>query len=216
EGWPPAHHQALDSPHLSRTVFAFLPLLALVEFRRRPGSSRQVVVWETGLGGRLDCTNVVDPLVCVITALGMDHTAILGKEIEQIAVEKAGIIKPGRPVIVSRQYPEFLDRVSPVLEKRAAELGAPLVRAWEFCPVLEAGPLLGGQLIRLRLRDDSEEEVYLPLNGSFQQNNLEAAVAAVWHVLKASGRREGEAPAEPRGRGSAGASPSRAGFLDGL
>src|SRR5205807_253846 len=86
---PPEHRRVLNEPHLFRTVFEFLTLLGLVEFgergrrlhRANPTGPRQVVVWETGLGGRLDCTNVVDPVVCVITALGLDHTAILGKEI---------------------------------------------------------------------------------------------------------------------------------------
>ncbi len=191
DGLPAQHQQVLAGPHLYRTVFEFLTLLALVEFRERdrrlqrvdPGCPHQVVVWETGLGGRLDCTNVVDPVVCVITALGLDHTAILGEKIEQIAAEKAGIIKPGRPVIVSRQYPEFYDRVWPVLARRAAEMGATLIPAWECCPVLEARPLFGGQMVRLRLPDGSEDEVFLPLNGVFQRNNLEAATAAAWHVV---------------------------------
>src|SRR5262245_5137141 len=121
----PEETQVLDSPHRYRTVFEFLTLLALVEFGERdrklragPGL-RQVVCWETGLGGRLDCTNVVDPVVSVITTLGLDHTAVLGKEIEQIAGEKAGIMKPGRPAIIGRQHAEFADRVWPVLESRA-------------------------------------------------------------------------------------------------
>src|SRR5262249_40245695 len=71
-------------PERFRTTFEFLTLLALVEFGRRdrqlhvasPRALRQVVCWETGLGGRLDCTNVVEPVVSVITALGLDHTAI--------------------------------------------------------------------------------------------------------------------------------------------
>src|SRR5437763_5546968 len=159
-GDPPAGRPAArGGPDCYRTVFECLTLLALVEFGERgrrlraacPDAPPQVVCWETGLGGRLDCTNVVDPVVSVITALGLDHTALLGKEIEQIAAEKAGIIKPGRPVIVSRQYPEFYDRVWPVLTRRAAEVGATLVPAWECCPVLEARPLFGGQMVRLRL-----------------------------------------------------------------
>src|SRR5262245_26301367 len=192
EGLPARHRQALDGPHRFRTAFEFLTLLALVEFRERgrrlqladAGAPRQVVVWETGLGGRLDCTNVVDPVVSVITALGLDHTAVLGKEVEQIAAEKAGILKPGRPAIIARQPPEFLDRVWPVLERKAAEVGAPLVRAWELCPVLEARPLFGGQLVRVRLPEGGEDEVFLPLNGAFQRNNLEAALAAVWLVVR--------------------------------
>src|SRR5206468_5468884 len=66
------------------------------------------------------------------------------------------------------------------------ETGAPLVRAWELCPVLEARPLPDGQVVRLRLPDGAEEEAFLPLNGAFQRHNLEAAVAAAWHVAASS------------------------------
>ena len=59
------------------------------------------VVWETGLGGRLDSTNIVAPLVSVITNIGHDHTDLLGETLEQIAAEKAGIIKPGVPVVTT-------------------------------------------------------------------------------------------------------------------
>src|SRR5205814_10639304 len=135
EGLSSEHRQVLEEPHRYRTAFEFLTLLALVEFRERarrlkqadPSRPAQVVVWETGLGGRLDCTNVVDPLVSVITALGLDHTAVLGKQVEQIAAEKAGILKPGRPAVISRQPAEFFDRVWPVLARRAGEVGAPVV-----------------------------------------------------------------------------------------
>ena len=195
EGLAPEQKQILNGPHHCRTVFEFLTLLGLVEFGERdrhlrqmaPGGLPQVVCWETGLGGRLDCTNVVDPAVTVITALGLDHTAVLGKEIEQIAAEKAGIIKKGRPVIVARQPEEFRDRVWPVLERRAAEMGAPLVCAWEHNPVLDARPLPDGQVVRLRLPDGTEEETFLPLAGSFQRHNLEAAVAAAWYVARLAG-----------------------------
>src|SRR5207248_9532888 len=122
------------------TVFGLRTVLALGEVgerdrRLQAGSAaapRQIVCWETGLGGRLDCTNVVDPVVSVITALGLDHTALLGKEIEQITAEKAGIIKPGRPAIIARQPAEFHERAWPVLERKASEVGAPLVPAWEY------------------------------------------------------------------------------------
>ncbi|AWB45731.1 bifunctional folylpolyglutamate synthase/dihydrofolate synthase [Paenibacillus sp. CAA11] len=67
-----------------------------------------VVVWETGLGGRMDVTNIVTPIVCLITNIGMDHTDILGDTIEQIASEKAGIIKPGVPVVSCAEQPEAI------------------------------------------------------------------------------------------------------------
>lgn len=181
----------IEGPHSYRTVFETLTALALKEFRRRgreldaegPGLP-QVVVWETGLGGRLDSTNVVTPMLSVITTLGMDHTKILGDTIEKIAAEKAGIIKPGRPVIVGRQAPEFEARVMPVIRDRAAEVGAPLVRAWEHNPIVESRGTDTGQAVRLRLPDGNEIEAEIPLRGEFQRGNVEAAVAAAWYVAR--------------------------------
>lgn len=68
-----------------------------------------VVVWETGLGGRMDVTNIVHPVVSVITNVGYDHTDILGDTLEKIAFEKAGIIKPGVPVVTSVDQPEVIE-----------------------------------------------------------------------------------------------------------
>jgi dihydrofolate synthase/folylpolyglutamate synthase len=85
-------------------------------------------VIETGLGGRLDATNVVEPVLTVITAIDFDHEAYLGHTIEAIAGEKAGILKPGVPAVFARQRPE----ARAVLEARAKELGVRVVRAEEF------------------------------------------------------------------------------------
>ena len=192
DGLMPELRRGLSGPHHYRTAFEVLTALALVEFRKHPaalsGKRRQVVCWETGLGGRLDCTNIVDPLATVITTMGMDHTALLGDTIEKIAREKAGIIKRGRPVIVSRQAPEFEERVMKVIVARAAEVGAPVVRAWEHNPVLSAKPVVGGgQELEVRLPDGAVLAVRLPLNGGFQQVNLESAVAATWYAAKELG-----------------------------
>mgnify|MGYP001576923303 CR=1 FL=1 len=81
------------------------------------------VALEVGLGGRLDATNVVDPACCVIVSIGLDHTAILGDTLSQIAREKAGIIKPGRPVIVG----EMPEEAREVIEQVAQENGSPIV-----------------------------------------------------------------------------------------
>jgi dihydrofolate synthase/folylpolyglutamate synthase len=187
----PPWRDALKAPHRFRTAFEFMTMAALVEFARRgrlldsqTPPRRQVVCWETGLGGRLDCTNVVDPTVSVITTLGLDHTAILGDTIEQIAFEKAGIIKPGRPVVVARQAPEFAERVLPVLRRRAEEVKAPLCFAWETCPVefLTAAP--AGQQIEFRLPGGSRHGASLSLHGAFQRTNLEAALAATCLFLQ--------------------------------
>jgi dihydrofolate synthase/folylpolyglutamate synthase len=186
----PPWRDALKEPHRFRTAFEFMTMAALVEFGRRrrdlPTHStrpRQIVCWETGLGGRLDCTNVVDPLVSVITTLGLDHTAILGETIEQIAFEKAGIVKPHRPVVVARQTPEFDARVLPVIQQRAEEWQAPLFLAWETCPVVAAQETPAGQTVEFQLPGGSRHAAFLPLHGPFQQRNLEAALTAVWLAI---------------------------------
>src|SRR5207302_10782403 len=93
--------------------------MAIVAFAR---ASVEVVVLETGLGGRLDATNVVDPEIAVITPIDFDHEAFLGSSIESIAAEKAGILKRGRPAVFATQRPEALK----VLEHRALELDVPV------------------------------------------------------------------------------------------
>jgi dihydrofolate synthase/folylpolyglutamate synthase len=88
----------------------------------------ETAVIETGLGGRLDATNVIDPILTVITPIDFDHEAYLGHTIEAIAGEKAGILKAGVPAIFARQRPE----AAAVLEVRARELGIRVARAEDF------------------------------------------------------------------------------------
>jgi dihydrofolate synthase/folylpolyglutamate synthase len=109
------------------TFFELTLALALEWFGRR---GNPWVVLETGLGGRLDATNAVMPAVSVITPIGWDHMDMLGDTLAKIAAEKAGIIKPGVPVVTMRQEPEALE----VIERVAAERGAPLTiveKPWE-------------------------------------------------------------------------------------
>jgi dihydrofolate synthase / folylpolyglutamate synthase len=101
------------------TFFEITTMLAFQYFAKQ---RVDCVVLETGLGGRLDATNIVDPTVSVVTSIGMDHTRILGNSIDAIAREKAGIIKPGAPVVIGPQVP--LD----IIQHRANEVRAPLVR----------------------------------------------------------------------------------------
>jgi dihydrofolate synthase/folylpolyglutamate synthase len=101
------------------TTFELTTAIAFLWFAR---SGVQTMVAEVGLGGRLDATNVVDPLVSVITALSYDHMSVLGNTLGQIATEKAGIIKTGRPVVSAPQKPEAME----VIQAVAAARGAPL------------------------------------------------------------------------------------------
>ncbi|HFC09744.1 MAG TPA: bifunctional folylpolyglutamate synthase/dihydrofolate synthase [Chloroflexi bacterium] len=122
------------------TTFELITAAAFLYFAER---AVDVAVVEVGLGGRLDATNVVHPLVSVITPISYDHTAILGNTLEAIAGEKAGIIKPGVPVVMAPQPPEARQRIAAV----AAEREAPLIevgRDWLYAPVARS---LEGQVL---------------------------------------------------------------------
>ena len=133
------------------TFFEFMAAMAMVHFKHE---TVDVAIIETGLGGRLDATNVVDPLVSVITSIGLDHTEILGESIEEIAGEKAGIIKPGRTVILGR-VPEG---ASDVMKQVATERCAPLMSVEE------------------KYGDSLEDYPETNLHGTFQRWNAATAV----------------------------------------
>jgi dihydrofolate synthase/folylpolyglutamate synthase len=103
------------------TFFEVVTVMALKFFAER---KCDLVIWETGLGGRLDATNIVKPLASVITNIQFDHQQWLGDTLEKIAAEKAGIIKPGVPVLTATDESEALA----VIEKTAREKHAPLVK----------------------------------------------------------------------------------------
>ncbi len=124
-----------------------------------------VAVIETGLGGRLDSTNIIIPDLSIITSIALDHCALLGDTLEAIAAEKAGIFKPGVPALVG----EYLPETRPVFESRARETGSTLVCAEE------TGPSLGGRTEGILNEMD--------LRGRYQAKNLRTVLAAV-DILK--------------------------------
>ena len=103
------------------TMFEVVTVMALKYFAEQ---NCDLVIWETGLGGRFDATNIVTPLASVITNIAFDHTQWLGDTLEKIAAEKAGIIKPGVPVITAENKPEALA----VIERAGKSFNAPLAR----------------------------------------------------------------------------------------
>lgn len=148
------------------TYFETVTAMAFLLFR---DAGVEITVLETGMGGRLDATNVVDPLLSVITPVDFDHEKFLGTTIPQIAGEKAGIIKPGRPVVVSRQHPEALA----VLEEKAKTVGAPLRRAQDWrVDHLELHPY-GSRF------HTGKVTVECPLIGAHQVENALTAVGAL-------------------------------------
>lgn len=135
-----------------------------------------VAIIETGLGGRLDSTNVIHPLLSVITNIGWDHMNILGDSLPQIAYEKAGIIKEGTPVIIGEENPE----VKKVFEKIAAERKAPIHWAYEERR-LKRFHYEGEQLlVELMNTSNGNSELYhLDLPGIYQVKNLVTVLSAV-------------------------------------
>ena len=110
-----AGHNADDHP----SFFEFMTAMAFLQFKRR---QCDIAIVEVGMGGRLDATNIVVPEISVITSIGLDHCEHLGDTLEKIAAEKAGIIKPGRPVVLGRM-PPAADRV---IRAIAARQGSPV------------------------------------------------------------------------------------------
>ena len=106
---------------------SFFELTTAMAFRYFADEHVDVAVIEVGLGGRLDCTNIVHPDLCIITNISFDHTQFLGNTLEKIAGEKAGIIKSGIPVVIGETTPE----TKPVFAKKAREVGAPILFAEE-------------------------------------------------------------------------------------
>ena len=152
---------------LHTTYFETVTAMALLIFAEQRVDH---VVLEVGLGGRLDATNVVTPELCVITAVDFDHEAFLGKSLESIAAEKAGILKAGIPAVFSRQRPEAQE----VLDARAAQLSIPVARtaAWTIS-ALE----LDARGTRFRLSGERDLRITCPLPGEHQVEN--AATAAI-------------------------------------
>ncbi|MFA7006421.1 MAG: folylpolyglutamate synthase/dihydrofolate synthase family protein [Verrucomicrobiia bacterium] len=161
------------SEHAHPTFFEAITAIALRYFQER---RCDLVVWETGMGGRLDATNVVTPMVSVITNVQNDHAAYLGDTIAKIAVEKAGVIKPGVPVVTAAADLAALE----VIARTAAGVRAPLtvVRPGDCLPL---GDDLRGQRIRV-----GGIECMIPLIGAHQVVNAATAITTARLALKVS------------------------------
>jgi len=149
------------------TTFEITTALAMTVFARQEVN---FAVLEVGLGGRLDATNVVDPLVSVITTVSYDHQAVLGDSLAAIAGEKAGIIKPGRTVIVANQSSEAYT----VIEQRANELGSPMLSVGRDVHSVSVSHNLDGQRFL----------IWLPHQQEKMDQYLENPEGSAWHPLE--------------------------------
>ncbi|MFN8241254.1 MAG: folylpolyglutamate synthase/dihydrofolate synthase family protein [Bacteroidales bacterium] len=137
-----------------------------------------IAVIETGLGGRLDSTNIINPLVSVITNIGFDHMELLGDTLQKIAMEKAGIIKKGVPVIIGERSEE----TAPVFMRAAADSGSELVFAdseFSFSWV-ERDPASASSSFRLtKCSNDFHADGITPLSGEYQSKNIVTVVSVL-------------------------------------
>lgn len=168
----PLFDEINDSPLGPITQFEVTTLIALAYYQEQ---GVDCVAWEVGLGGRLDATNVVTPMVSVITNIGLDHTEILGDTLEKIAAEKAGIIKPGTPLVTAVETEEAWD----VIRARAEQLGSPTWRLGSGFHYRRTEWSLQGQSFNYWDDGISLSGLRTSLLGEHQCRNAATAIAAV-------------------------------------
>ena len=159
---------------------SFFEMTATMAFSHFARQSVDIAIIEVGMGGRLDATNVIQPVMSIITNIGMDHCEHLGHSLAAIAAEKAGIIKAGTPVLIGERQ----DETSPVFEARAKELNAPLFYADNYVQVESSRLIDNAQSFSVIVPDSLfPVNLQLDLQGNYQRKNITTALAAL-HILK--------------------------------
>ncbi len=162
----------------------FFEVYTAVAFQAFADAGVDIAIIETGLGGRLDATNVISPIVAVLTSIDLDHTHILGSTIQEIASEKAGIIKPGIPVVTAHQAPEVYE----VLTARAMKVGTSLLHAPDVVEFGQVKPTPMPDVSHdfkppterfILATDTGPLEIQCTLAGRHQANNAATAYAAL-------------------------------------
>ena len=154
------------------SFFEAITAIAFVAFAEHP---IDVGVIEVGMGGQWDATNVVEADVSVIMPIGFDHMEYLGNTLHEIASTKAGIIKENGFIVLAQQEPEAAKE----LIRKAAEVGADVVREGLEFSVTSRAIAVGGQLLTIQGVNETYEEIFLPLHGRHQASNAAAALVAV-------------------------------------
>ncbi|MBT3314669.1 MAG: bifunctional folylpolyglutamate synthase/dihydrofolate synthase [Anaerolineae bacterium] len=181
------------------TTFELTTALAFLYFSRQ---NITAAVIEVGLGGRLDATNIVTPLVSVITSLSLEHTAVLGNTLTLIAREKAGIVKPGHPIVASPQVPEAVS----VLDLVAEEHDVPLTLVGRDIFYEVKKKTIDGQMLEVWVKYGPKMKLSIPLLGDHQVENAVTAYAALLVarqeglIFNAAQLKQGFADAEWPGR----------------
>ena len=161
---------------------SFFEMTASLAFDYFDQSDVEVAVIETGLGGRLDATNIITPILSVVTNIGLEHTEFLGDTIAKIASEKAGIIKKSVPVVLGQRNDEY----NAVFEKRAEELRSPLIYAEQewILNCVEHFDNENQHFSLVRARDERGYELDIDLLGDYQAHNIVTVCAAADYLAE--------------------------------
>ncbi|SEK67768.1 bifunctional folylpolyglutamate synthase/dihydrofolate synthase [Parapedobacter koreensis] len=171
-------HQAL----MAAVEPSFFEVTVAMAFKCFADEQVDIAIVETGLGGRLDSTNIITPLLSIITNIGYDHTQLLGNTLQEIASEKAGIMKPGIPVVIG----EWQAEVSGVFERFAAERGSRLAYASQLWQVTGMSKDSGLLYVDATHRSSTTGSIYaLDLTGSYQVKNVATVLCAVDELRRA-------------------------------
>ena len=179
DGVPAPEAWIADAVALFRTVMdevqpSFFEVLTALSFLYFAENNVDLAVVEVGLGGRLDATNILLPRLSLITNIDLEHTDVLGDTLDAIAREKAGIIKPGVPVLTAAEQPEVID----VIRAVAVEKQAPFHLLQDQVQVLDAADSLGGLTLQARTPRRRYEALDVDLPGQHQQANALLALRA--------------------------------------
>ena len=181
-GRPISEEYVVDFVERERAFFeplhpSFFEVTTALAFKYFSDKHVDIAIVEVGLGGRLDCTNIINPIVSVITNISFDHQQFLGETLDKIASEKAGIIKRGTPVIIGENHPQ----TRPVFEAKAKEMGAPIIFAEDEPEVISAQPTPdGGMHYETKHVGVFDGD----LGGIYQQKNLNTVLYTLKMVEK--------------------------------
>ena len=156
---------------------SFFEVTTAMAFKYFKDQQIDIAVVEVGLGGRLDCTNIITPILSIITNISFDHTQFLGNTLAKIAFEKAGIIKKGIPVVIGEVIPE----THTIFEQKALEMEAPIFFAEDQREVISAQPLPNGgmQYHTIHYGDLTGD-----LSGIYQEKNLNTVIVALHQMVQ--------------------------------
>lgn len=175
-GTPASEEYVIDFVEKHKSFFeplqpSFFELTTAMAFNYFAEQQVDIAIIEVGLGGRLDCTNIITPELCIITNISLDHTQFLGSTLQEIASEKAGIIKSGIPVVIGETTPETKE----VFANKAKECNAPITFAEEEALLTGATPLESGYKYNSRIFGEFCGE----LGGDYQQKNTNTLLSAI-------------------------------------